>query len=194
MVRQRRSETLAVNLPQLQNLIKRDPTSYREEFLQQLRHYEASVAIFLLKPAEEAKEFGELCMFLCHVAPCFKNEAGKFTEELMSVLAQHHMTFHPSLRRTLVQCLILLRNKDMIPVVKLLELFFQLFRCPDKMLRSMLYSHIVTDIKNSNAHTKNNQLNKTLQNLMYTMVTDQNEFAAKKSLDVMIELYRKQVW
>lgn len=29
---------------------------------------------------------------------------------------------------------------------------------------------------------------------MYTMLKDSNAVAAKKSLDVMIELYRKNVW
>src|SRR6266566_5677968 len=30
------------NLPQLQNLIKRDPVSYKEEFLQQWNHYNST--------------------------------------------------------------------------------------------------------------------------------------------------------
>ena len=41
----------------------------------------------------------------------------------------------------------------------LLELFFALFRCKDKLLRQVLYSHIVTDIKNINAKHKNNKVN-----------------------------------
>ena len=34
----------------------------------------------------------------------------------------------------------------------------------------------------------------TLQNFMYTMLRDTNVIAAKKSLDVMVELYRKNIW
>ena len=41
----------------------------------------------------------------------------------------------------------------------LLELFFRLFRCKDKLLRETLFSHIVTDIKNINAKHKNNKVN-----------------------------------
>lgn len=37
-------------------------------------------------------------------------------------------------------------------------------------------------------------MNKKLQNFMYTMLSDPHPIAAKKSLDVMIELYRKNVW
>lgn len=58
---------LPTNLPQLQNLIKRDKESYKEEFMQQLRHFEASLHIFQLNPQAESKEFGELVTFLSHV-------------------------------------------------------------------------------------------------------------------------------
>lgn len=38
------------------------------------------------------------------------------------------------------------------------------------------------------------QLNKTVQNLVFTMLKDDSEIAAKKSLDIMVDLYRKKVW
>ena len=38
------------------------------------------------------------------------------------------------------------------------------------------------------------RLNTTMQNFMFTMLKDSNKIAAKTSLDVMIELYRKNVW
>lgn len=62
-----RGQSLIMNLPQLQNLIKRDPQSYKDEFAQQWRHYESSLAIFRLKPDENSKEFGELVTFISHV-------------------------------------------------------------------------------------------------------------------------------
>ena len=67
MGKRHRSETLATNLPQLQNLIKRDPNSYREDFLLQYRHYDSCFQIFCLKPDGESKEFGELITFISHV-------------------------------------------------------------------------------------------------------------------------------
>ena len=39
-----------------------------------------------------------------------------------------------------------------------------------------------------------NRLNTTMQNFMFTMLKDSHKIAAKTSLDVMIELYRKNVW
>lgn len=67
-------------------------------------------------------------------------------------------------------------------------------RCHDKLLRKTLYTHIVTDIKSINAKHKNNKVNVVLQNFMYTMLRDSNATAAKMSLDVMIELYRRNIW
>jgi len=57
-----------------------------------------------------------------------------------------------------------------------------------------LYKFIVSDIRAVNAKHKNNQLNRTLQNFMFSMLADEDETAARKSLDVMIELYKRRVW
>ncbi|CAJ0635142.1 5923_t:CDS:2 [Entrophospora sp. SA101] len=60
MGKRNRSSLLPTNLPQLQNLIKRDSISYRDDFLQQYRHYESQLDIFKIKPDEETEEFGKL--------------------------------------------------------------------------------------------------------------------------------------
>jgi uncharacterized membrane protein YbaN (DUF454 family) len=61
--------------------------------------------------------------------------------------------------QSLCQALILLRNKGLMPPTSLLELFFQLFRCQDKLLRKTLYNYIVQDIKNVNQKHRNMKLN-----------------------------------
>ena len=94
----------------------------------------------------------------------------------------------------MVQALLLLRNRGLIQATDLLPLLFILLRCPDKTLRSNLRTHIIQDIKNSSAKHKNNKLNRAVQNFMYTMLKDENEIAAKMSLEIMIELYKKNVW
>ena len=55
------------NLPQLQNLIKRDPVSYKEEFLQQWNHYNSTRQIFQINPAEQVSHFRELVTFISQV-------------------------------------------------------------------------------------------------------------------------------
>ncbi|XP_026509117.1 protein SDA1 homolog [Terrapene carolina triunguis] len=190
----RNNNKLPSNLPQLQNLIKRDPPAYTEEFLQQYRHYQSNVEIFKLQPDKPSKELGELVIFLAQVGHCYPEHLVDFPQQLKELLSYNHTVLDADLRMTFCKALILLRNKNLINPTSLLELFFELLRCHDKLLRKTLYTHIVTDIKNINAKHKNNKVNTTLQNFMYTMLRDSNPTAAKISLDVMIELYRRNIW
>ncbi|CAH1267241.1 SDAD1 [Branchiostoma lanceolatum] len=169
---ERNRNQLPNNLPQLQNLIKRDPESYREEFLQQYRHYQSNVEIFRLKPQQFSKSLDDLVMFLAQVAHAYPEDLADFPQELKDLLKQHCTVLDPSLRMTFCRALILLRNKSLISPTSLLELFFELFRCQDKLLRKTLFTHIVTDIKNINAKHKDNKLN----------------------TGVMVELYHRNVW
>merc|ERR1712013_624742 len=86
------------------------------------------------------------------------------------------------------------QNKNLTSPMKVLELFFKLLNAQDKLLRATLYSHIVNDIKNVNAKHKNNKVNTVLQNYMFSMLSDSCTIAAKMSLDIMIELYLKNIW
>ncbi|XP_030005577.1 protein SDA1 homolog [Sphaeramia orbicularis] len=190
----RQNNKLPNNLPQLQNLIKRDPQSYVEEFLQQYRHYQSNVQIFKLQPDKPNKELADLVMFLAQVGHCYLQHLSTFPQELSELLLSNHTILEPDLRMTFCKALILLRNKNLIDPSGLLELFFELLRCHDKLLRKTLYTHIVSDIKNINAKHKNNKINTTLQNFMYTMLRDSNPIAAKISLDVMVELYKRNIW
>lgn len=190
----RQNNKLPNNLPQLQNLIKRDPQSYLDEFLQQYRHYQSNVQIFKLQPDKPNKELAELVMFLAQVGHCYLEHMSSFPQELSELLLAHHTLLEPDLRMTFCKALILLRNKNLISPSGLLELFFELLRCHDKLLRKTLYTHIVSDIKNINAKHKNNKVNTVLQNFMYTMLRDSNPIAAKISLDVMAELYKRNIW
>lgn len=68
MTRSSRSASqLPFNYPQLQNLIKRDPGSYREEFLQQYQHFQSSLGILKVQPDAVEEHFEALVMFIAHV-------------------------------------------------------------------------------------------------------------------------------
>lgn len=193
MVR-RNNNQLPDNLPQLQNLIKRDSASYHEEFQQQHQHFQSTLEIFNLCPDQPNKSLEELIMFLAQVAQCYPQELTTFPQQIIDILDKHNTVLDNNMRMSFCKALILLRNKNLIAPTDLLELFFKLLRCQDKNLRTFLETHIVTDIKNLNAKHKNAKLNTTLQNFMYTMLKDSNNKAAKMSLDIMVELYKKNVW
>ncbi|KAI8869957.1 SDA1-domain-containing protein [Ramicandelaber brevisporus] len=185
------------DLPSLQNKIKRDSLSYRDEFLQQWKHYLELLEIFKLRPDDESSKFAEQLAFIAQVAPVYPNDTKEFPNHLIDLLSKHHSVLDSVLRKAMVQSLMLLRNRDVISNHRTLPLFFTLFRCPDRELRDLLYGHIVNDIRVTNHKHKNNKLNRELQGFMFNIILDlagDSAIAAKKSLEVCIELYRKNVW
>lgn len=190
----RHNNQLPNNLTQLQNLIKRDPDSYKEEFHQQLAHFETTLEIFNLNPSQYNKKLDEQAMFLAQVAQCYLNEMKTFPQKIVDVLKTYNTILHNEMRLALCKCLILLRNKNFITPFDLLELFFQLLKCQNKNLRDFLKTHIITDIKNMNMKHKDMKLNSTLQNFMFSMLRDSNAKTAKLSVDILIELYHKNIW
>lgn len=72
-----RGRQAATSLPQLQNLIKRDPKAYREEFLQQWTHYESVRKVFEMNPAEHMQRFRETVSFIAQVSTLIHSKRGK---------------------------------------------------------------------------------------------------------------------
>ncbi|KRT83267.1 hypothetical protein AMK59_4446, partial [Oryctes borbonicus] len=190
----RHNNQLPDNLPQLQNLIKRDSQSYHEEFLQQYQHFQNTVEVFQLSPEQPNKTLDELIIFLAQVSRCYPKELATYPQQLIDILEKHSTVLHNDTRMQICRGLVLLRNKNLLSPTDLLELFFRLLRSQDKNLRVFLETHIINDIKNLNSKHKNAKVNTTLQNFMFTMLKDSNSKAAKMSVDIMIELYRKNVW
>ncbi|CAE7820566.1 Mys45A, partial [Symbiodinium sp. KB8] len=81
-------------LHHLQNVIKRDPTAYRDEFLLQYRNYKAEMEIFALNPSSEAKSLIEVVAFISHVASCYPKETEDFAEDIMGVLSKSAALLH----------------------------------------------------------------------------------------------------
>lgn len=54
---------------------------------------------------------------------------------------------------------------------------------------------IITDLTRINQNAKNTPVNKKLQNFcMENMLDDPNKKAARKTLNIMITLYKKKIW
>ncbi|XP_065333560.1 protein SDA1 homolog isoform X1 [Cloeon dipterum] len=193
MVR-RHNNQLPDNIPQLQNLVKRDPASYKDEFMQQYRHYLATLEVFRLHPDQNDKSLEDIIMFLAQVAHCYPDVLASYPQELVDILQSHHTVLDPNMRMLFCRALVLLRGKGLLSPTDLLSLFFSLLRCQDKNLRSFLQSHIISDVSGVNAKHKDAKLNRTLQNFMFNMLKDSNSRAVKMSLDIMIQLYKKNIW
>ncbi|KAK0502957.1 SDA1-domain-containing protein [Armillaria luteobubalina] len=162
---------LTSNLPQLQNLIKRDPAAYKEEFLQQWNHYNSIRQIFQANPSEYAQQFRELVTFIAQVAPCYPKETEEFPSHLSVLLLENYATLSPDTRKTLVQNLVMLRNKNVITSIELLKTLFPLLpRTTSSALRSSIRKTILSDIRTANIHSTNHKLNRAVQAMLFGMV------------------------
>jgi protein SDA1 len=82
-----------------QGNIKCDPTGYGDEFQLQFRHYKACLQLFLLRPAQEGGEFGDLVGFIAQVCSCYPNFTAGFAAEVMDLLDKHHAVLDGALRQ-----------------------------------------------------------------------------------------------
>ncbi|KAI0292307.1 actin cytoskeleton organization and cell cycle progression protein [Russula brevipes] len=159
------------NLPQLQNLIKRDPVSYKEEFLQQWNHYNSTRQIFQINPNEQASHFRELLAFISQVAQFYPAETSEFPSHLSSLLLESYGSLSPDIRHSLLQNLVMLRNKGVITSFDLLKTLFPILpRTTSSSLRAIIRRTILSDIKTANQRTKNHKLNRAVQAMLFGMV------------------------
>lgn len=183
-----------MDLLTLQGQIKRDPDGYADEFRQQYRHYKASLEIFKLKPTGDSREFGDLVGFISQVAACYPRWVLGFAAEVSSLLEEQAAVLDSQLRLALVRALILMRNKGALSALDILPTLFRLFRCHDKVLKQLLFRHIIADIKAANRKHKDNKLNRGVQTFLYGLLQGDDEAAALRALAVLTELHRRNVW
>ncbi|KAI5900049.1 SDA1-domain-containing protein [Schizophyllum commune H4-8] len=155
----------------LQNLIKRDPAAYKEEFLQQWNHYNSVRQIFDINPDEHAQHLRELVSFIAQVATCYPKETAEFPQQIAMLLLESYGSLAPEIRKTLVQNLVMLRNKGVITSIELLKTLFPLLpRTTSSTLRAFIRKTILADIRSANLRSKNHKLNRAVQAMLFGMV------------------------
>lgn len=138
-----RGINLLQNLPQLQNLIKRDAASYQAEFQNQYNHYLSLLRILQQSPlafsnstseydnagasassggnTSSGQKFRELVTFIAQVAQCYPRETKTFPQELSALILEDGRGakgLGNDTRKTIVQNLVMLRNKDVITSIE----------------------------------------------------------------------------
>jgi protein SDA1 len=194
MAHMKQKVSVTLKLPQLQNLIKRDPTAYKEEFLMQKRHFDSELDIFKLRPTKDSERFTELVTFMSHIAGCYVEETKELTKAIIELLEVNAAILHPDVRIKLFQALILMRNKNLIDPVLLIKLSFKLFSVNDKSLRVGLSEYIFNDIKAINIKKQHESINRSIQAVLYNVVAEDTTVTARKTVDILSELYRRRVW
>lgn len=146
MARRSRAAILPTNIILLQNLVKRDPESYHEEFLQQYAHYKSLRDIFMLNGMiggesaaantdlgsssntvnSSTSQFLELIGFVSQVCSCFPKETADFPNELKLLVLEHHKSLPFELKEKIITSLMMLRNKGVITAEQLIQTMFPL--------------------------------------------------------------------
>ncbi|KAH6621478.1 SDA1-domain-containing protein [Chaetomium sp. MPI-SDFR-AT-0129] len=193
-------EKIEADLVNLQYKIRRDPRSYAQEFHDQWLAYDAQRQIFISSPAtvssEDAKKFHDLVDLVAHVADLYPELTAPYPDHLKELLNQHHATLDKELREKIVGSLVLLRRKDVIDSTSLLTTLFPiLISTPSKTLRSLLYTKIISDLRESNSKTTNHRLNRTIQTVLHNLVTsDRTSTKGMWATRITRELWRRQIW
>ncbi|KAL4895675.1 SDA1-domain-containing protein [Aspergillus ambiguus] len=193
-------EKVEADLPNLQHKIRRDPKSYIEDFRAQHYQYESHREIFMAAPAS-ATDTGiislrELIDFIAHVADCYPDITKDFPQQLIDILSQHHLVLEQELREKIVGSLVLLRKKELLDSATLLQTLFPiLITTPSKTLRALIFQKILMDLRTSNAKTTNHKLNRTMQTVLFNLVTsDRTSSKGLWAVKLTRELWKRQIW
>lgn len=179
------------NLPALQNLLKRDPSAYTEEFLAQWNHYESLRRIFasgigqhiegsgsegasvqtIRLSKDQQDKFEQLLSFVAQLAPSYPDVTAALPEHLSELLLEHHASLSPDTRKTCFRALTLLRNRNVITSEDFLKTLIPLLSTTTSSeMRSTLLHTIVQDLKHANQKSKDPRLNRMVQGLLFGMV------------------------
>lgn len=174
--------------------------SYKDDFLKQWEQYESQREIFLVSPstasAETVESFHNIIDLIAHVAECYKEETRSFSDDLGAILTQHHVILHPELREKIVGSLMILKRKELIDSNAVLTTLFPiLVASPSKSLRLLLFQKILSDLRNSNTKSINHPLNRTIQTVLYNLITaDRASPRAIWAIKLTREMWKRQLW
>ncbi|KKY22821.1 putative sda1 domain-containing protein [Phaeomoniella chlamydospora] len=193
-------EKVDADLPNLQHKIRRDPQSYIEDFRSQYHQYLNHREIFLAAPNSATDSgivsFRDLIDFIAHVAECYRDITKEFPNQLIGIITQYHTTLEPELREKIVGSLVLLKKKEIIDSTFLLQTFFPILTATtSKDLRALLFQKILSDLRSANAKTTNHKLNKTIQTVLFNLVTsDRTSSKGLWAVKIVRELWKRQIW
>lgn len=185
--------------------------------MKQYTQYASQRDIFLQAPSSSTTtgiiSIRDLIEFISHVADCYPEDIKQFPDQLIHILNLYHAELESELREKIVGSLVLLRRKEIIDsstfgsIVQLLcylgltpsrllhTLFPILISTPSKSLRTLLFQKIISDLRTSNANATNHRLNRTIQTVLYNLVSSDRESSKGLwAIKITRELWKRQIW
>lgn len=159
----------------------------------QQRHFNALLDAARLQPSAASSRLSDVASFMGAVAPSYKGAGAKLAPTVTAVLAECAPAMNTVLRRALVRLLALLRARNAVEARVVIPLFFRLLACNDKPLRRMLHGHIVSDLRRMQSG-RGDASRRSLQSFLFAALDDPSDTLVKRTLHVLIDLFRKRVW
>uniref|UniRef100_A0A8R1HVC8 Protein SDA1 n=2 Tax=Caenorhabditis japonica TaxID=281687 RepID=A0A8R1HVC8_CAEJA len=185
------------NLGLMQEIIRKDPESYKEEFLEQFNHFVQTMKLLHLQPEQTRQEMQSLMdsvLFLSGLAKHYPKEAKQFSDSLFQLLREQGAGLDAEMRMSFCKALVLLRNQDMIDPIELMEIFFELVKVEDKGLRKFLLSSISAHLKRIYHKKKDQKMLGRIQNLCFSKLKDSRSIVARAAQLVCIDAFRRKFW
>ncbi|CAK60340.1 unnamed protein product (macronuclear) [Paramecium tetraurelia] len=178
----------------LQLKVFKAPDLYVKEVLNVVELYKQQFELVKQNPGQSNGKFSIIAQFLSKVAVYYKTDMKFYIEDLMELINHFQNTLNQGLRKRIIFCLLRLRGKNLIEPYRMIVFLMKLFNCQDKDLRRIIFRFIIKDIKQFNKKHRNETLNKQIQNFIIDLIKKSQENIAKRAIQIMIELYRKNIW
>uniref|UniRef100_A0AAF5D067 Protein SDA1 homolog n=1 Tax=Strongyloides stercoralis TaxID=6248 RepID=A0AAF5D067_STRER len=188
---------LDYNLTLLQEKIKKDPESYRQEFSEQFEHFKQNMKLLNIQPTQHRMNLQpilELVVFLSKTAIYYKNDAEEFARLLVNILTDQGPALHHHIRESFCESLLSLRNRKHLDTIQLLQLFFELCKIEDKNLRKFISTAIVSIIKKLSKSNDDLKLKTKMQVFLFAKLKDSRAVVARLAQMVLINVFRRGFW
>ncbi|CCJ30097.1 unnamed protein product [Pneumocystis jirovecii] len=184
---------LPTNIPKLQNLIKRDPESYKEDFFIQWRHYEAMRDILTENVEQKNENFLNIIIFISQMCTYYPKETKNFPNDIATLLLNFQNNLNNETKEKIIQALILLKNKNVISSNYLLKVIFPILLSSNtKSLHMRIFKAILSEIKNANLKSYNNKINKMGKTILLEIIQKSKE--EESSLGIWAVKLCQKLW
>ncbi|VDL76253.1 unnamed protein product [Nippostrongylus brasiliensis] len=185
------------NLGLMMEIIRKDPESYREEFMEQFEHYLHTMRLLHLQPHQHKMELQPLLesvTFLSGLAKYYPEQAKEFSNNLISVLREQGAGLDPHVRMSFCKALVLIRNQNLIDSLEFMDIFFELVKLEDKHLRKFIMGSISSLLKRLYNQKKNMKVLGKIQNFCFAKLKDSRAIVARAAQLICIDAFRRRYW
>ncbi|KJH53761.1 NUC130/3NT domain protein [Dictyocaulus viviparus] len=185
------------NLGLMMELIRKDPESYKEEFLLQFDHYLHTMKLLHLQPQQHRMELQPLLesiTFLSGLAKYYPEQAKEFSSHIMSVLRDQGGGLDTHVRMSFCKALVLLRNQNLIDPLEFLDIFVELVKIEDKQLRKFLVGSISSLLKRLYSQKRNMKLLGQIRTFCFAKLKDSRAIVARAAQLICIDAFRRRYW